>query len=311
MRNLLLELIPCLLVGTLLGRRWPSLPRRLAPVLVHWGVPMALVGLLLRSGLRPELLDTALLALAGTGLFLLVIGTLPLLRHRIPSASLRLGSAIGNTTYWGLPVALALLPPEAIGHTISFDLIGTLLCWSTGPLLLRQAPARAGVVLGNLVASPAGRGLLIALPLQFTPWNTAVAAALWWPARLVVLLALTIVGMRLGAMRAASVTATAGHPGLPLALAMKLLLFPALLLLAAGWLGLPVVARDAVVLQAAAPTAVSVLLLCEAGGPAAALGEAEAAATLVLRSTLLAVVSVPLWWWLLSTIPPTSSGWPP
>ena len=54
---------------------------------------------------------------------------------------------------------------------------------------------------------------------------------------------------------------------------------------------LPPLAQQAMVLQAAAPTAVSVLLLAEAS-PAA--GPAAAAA-LVFWSTLLALVSVPLW----------------
>ena len=96
-------------------------------------------------------------------------------------------------------------------------------------------------------------------------------------------------------------------PGLGVALAGKLLALPLAMLLLASLLGLPPLLRDAVVLQAAAPTGVSVLLLTEAaavGQPAGASakqqGAAEAVAALVLWSTGLALVSVPLWWWLLS-----------
>lgn len=84
--------------------------------------------------------------------------------------SLRLGAVMGNTAYVGLPVALALLPPEALGYTIGFDLAGTVLCWTGGPLviggsplvghwqMLRGNPAVQGVLLGTLLS-------LLSLPL--------------------------------------------------------------------------------------------------------------------------------------------------
>jgi predicted permease len=89
-------------------------------------------------------------------------------------------------------------------------------------------------------------------------------------------------------------------------LAVKLLLFPLVLLglclvLASTPLGLPPLATAAVVLQAAAPTAVAVLLLAEATPqPAAAI--TQAAAGLVMVSTLLALLSVPLWARLLAVL---------
>jgi predicted permease len=52
-----------------------------------------------------------------------------------------------------------------------------------------------------------------------------------------------------------------------------------------------------VVLQAAAPTAISVLLIAEAAGM-----HQDRTAHLVLWSTLLALVSVPLWWWWVSRV---------
>ncbi len=52
MLQLLLELVPCLLGGLWLGRRLPGLPERIAPALMRWGVPLSLVGLLLKGGLN-------------------------------------------------------------------------------------------------------------------------------------------------------------------------------------------------------------------------------------------------------------------
>lgn len=301
--RLLLDLVPCLAAGLVLGSLFPGLPARIAPPLITWGVPISLAGLLLRSGLRSELLMAGLMGLLGPSLTLLLL-RLPSLQRLIPGGSLQLGSAAGNTAYWGLPAALALLPPEAIGHTISFDLASTLITWSVGPLLVQGIAARPRALLEALRSSPASRGLALALPLQFTPWSTGIAAVLWWPARLLLLLALALVGMRLGVMVGRPRPSQARVPGLGSALAAKLLLLPALMLLLAGLFRLPPVIRDAVVLQAAAPTAISVLLLTESARARASVdrpesGQVEAAAGLVLWSTLIALVSVPLWWWLL------------
>ena len=51
---------------------------------------------------------------------------------------------------------------------------------------------------------------------------------------------------------------------------------------------------NALVLQAATPTAISVLLLAEASGQ-----EQQVAASLVARSTLISLVTVPIWFLLL------------
>ncbi|MCT0206657.1 malate transporter [Synechococcus sp. CS-1332] len=306
MLRFLLELVPALGIGLLLGMRFPGLPGKLAPPLISWGIPIGLVALLLRAGFQPNLLTAALMAAAASGLGLLLL-RLPALRRQIPGGGLQLGCIVGNTSYWGLPVALALLPSGAIGFTIAFDLMATLITWSLGPLLVDRHAGSVNQLLRGLATSPAIRGLGLAVLVYQTPWSATLAQWLWWPARLVVLVALSIVGMRLGLMLRSRHPSPVRAPGLTLALVGKLLGLPLAMLLLASLLGLPTLLRNAVVLQAAAPTAISVLLLTEAAGAgpegAAAAGQqeaAEAVATLVLWSTGLALVSVPLWWWLLS-----------
>ena len=298
-----LELLPSLTIGLVLGRILPELPARLAPPLMRWGVPISLVGLLLRSGLHRDLLIAGLMAALASGGGLLLIRGLAPLRARLPAGSLQLGSVVGNTAYWGLPTALALLPPEALAPVISYDLVGTLVTWSVGPLLVEGRAARPGAVLAALGRSPASRGLLIALVLQLSPWREPIAALLWWPARGVVLLALSLVGMRLGLMLRPDPMPQRAGRGLGYALLAKLVLLPAALLGSTALLPLPELVGDAVVLQAAAPTAVSVLLIAEAAEAQGRPGEAAPAAALVLWSTLAALVSVPLWWLLLRWLP--------
>ena len=290
--KLLLELGPCLLVGLWLGRRWPSLPARLAGPLLGWGMPLSLVALLLRAGLRPTEATTALLTAVLCGGGLVLSCRWPWLRRQLQHPSLQLGAVVGNTAYFGLPVAIALLPPTALAVSISYDLVGTLITWGLGPRLLGQpAPGWRG-----LLSNPVLRALALALPLGLSPWGPAIGSALWWPARLVLWMLLLLVGMRLGTLlRSLRAEPPPSRRPLAAALLLKLGLLPAVALLLGWSLGLGPAPLAALVLQAAAPTAMSVVLLAEHGDGR----ETIPAARLVLWSTLLALVSVPLWWGLL------------
>jgi malate permease and related proteins len=157
-------------------------------------------------------------------------------------------------------------------------------------------------VLPALLANPACQGLLGALLIQATPWQEPLAAWLWWPARTVMGLSLVVLGLRIGPLLGRVLP---WH--LWPALLCKLLLLPLVALLLASALQLPPLLRSALVLQAAAPTAISVLLLSEAAPVAVTAdelssGSARSAAALVLWSTLVALLSVPLWSWLLSSL---------
>ena len=294
-----LELIPSLALGMVLGLRFPQLPSRLARPLVRWGVPLSLVGLLLRSGMGGELLVAGLLAALVNAAGLLLLLAIPPLRRSIPHGSLQLGSVVGNTGYFGIPVAVALLPPASLGFSISYDLVGTLITWSLGPLLVQGLAFDARRALVVLWGSPACKGLAIALLLHLSPWGGLLSRLLWGPSQLLLLLALSVVGMRLGVSLREGVSMEP-HEGriLARALAFKLLAMPLLMVLISAAFPLPTLVRQAVVLQAAAPTAVSVLLLAEAAGR-----DADRAAHLVLATTLAALVTVPGWWWLLLHLP--------
>ncbi|MBM5806415.1 MAG: malate transporter [Cyanobacteria bacterium M_surface_10_m2_179] len=294
MLQLLLELAPCLIGGMALGRLAPQLPTQLAPPLLRWGVPISLVGLLLKGGLHNGTGEAALFTLVLTAGGLLLTQRWPWLQRALPVRSLQLGSMVGNTAYFGLPVALALLPPQALSFSITYDLVGTLVTWSLGPLLLNGERAQPLQLLRQLLRTPVLQAVVVAVPLLVSPWHEPIAQTLWWPARLVLWLMLLLVGMRLGLLLGEGGNASSLRP----ALVIKLLALPALALLATGALGWPAVLRDALVLQAAAPTAMSVLLLAEACPQQSR--ECIPAAQLVLWSTLLSLVSVPLWWWLLN-----------
>ena len=291
-----------LALGLLLGLRFPGLPAQLARPLVQWGVPLSLVGLLLRAGLHRDLLVAAGVTALVNGLGLVLVQRVAPLRGALVSPCLRLGSVVGNTGYFGIPMALALLPPQALGFSITYDLVGTFFTWSAGPVLVSGRQAHPRELAAVLLASPAFRVLAVALALQLSPLGATLGRVLWWPSQLLMLLALSVVGMRLGVTLAQGSRPSSpprGQGGLAVAVAMKLLALPLLLLALAVLLRLPPLVRDALVLQAGAPTAISALLLAELVGR-----DSEATAQLVLVSTLIALLSVPLWWWLLGRLPP-------
>jgi len=128
------DLVLALGVGLMLGRLQPSMAARLATPLV----PFSISALLLRPGLRWQLLEAALIALPVIGLGLLFLRGLA---HWNPS--LRLSAAApfswgewsGTPPTIGILAALALLPPEAVAYSVSYDVsLGvTLRCWALGP----------------------------------------------------------------------------------------------------------------------------------------------------------------------------------
>jgi predicted permease len=313
--RLFAELLPSLALGFWLGRIKPHWTRPLASPLVRFGVPMSVMGLLLKGGLTWNLAGIALTAALAIGLWMLGMQLLPKPWQRVVSPTLQIGCALGNTAYFGIPVALALLPAQALPISIGYDLGATLLAWSLGPFWLqRQIHQAWGYqtllrdVLLKVAASPATRGLMGALIVQATPWSDTIASALWLPSRIVIVLALVVVGMRLGALHtttgegqrspslAEATNAGMGTEPTPAqqvqaALISKVLLFPCWVWLLSSLLPLSELSRQALVLQAAAPAAISVLLMAEH-----ARRDTDLAAQLILRSTLLALVTVPLWW---------------
>ena len=135
---LLAELIPCLLIGYLLGRFKKDLSLTISRPLMSYGIPVSLIGILLKSGLEFPLIQSAALALVAIGFLMTLLNRLPVIKNYIPNRTLQLGSAFGNTGYFGIPVSLALLPSHALIYSIGYDLGATLLVWTLGPILLAK-----------------------------------------------------------------------------------------------------------------------------------------------------------------------------
>ena len=294
---LLSELIPCLLIGYLLGRFKENLSLTISRPLISYGIPISLMGILLKSGLELPLIESAALALVAIGFLMTILNRLPRVNNLIQNRTLQLGSAFGNTGYFGIPVSLALLPDNALIYSIGFDLGATLVIWSLGPILLTD-PSK--VLSSNrywknfikgIFSSPAVKGLIGALIIHSSPWDEQITDLLWIPSRVVIVLALVIVGMRLSWLRKANLSRIKNQiTSIKNALIMKLVGLPVIMLIISSAIRLPSVMREALVLQAAAPTAISILLISQAASR-----DEKEATSLVVFSTITALISIPAW----------------
>ena len=294
---LLSELIPCLLIGYLLGRFKENLSLTISRPLISYGIPISLMGILLKSGLELPLIESAALALVAIGFLMTILNRLPSVNNLIQNRTLQLGSAFGNTGYFGIPVSLALLPDHALIYSIGFDLGATLVIWSLGPILLTD-PSK--VLSSNrywknfikgIFSSPAVKGLIGALIIHSSPWDEQITDLLWIPSRVVIVLALVIVGMRLSWLRKANLSRIKNQiTSIKNALIMKLIGLPVIMLIISSAIRLPSVMREALVLQAAAPTAISILLISQAASR-----DEKEATSLVVFSTITALISIPAW----------------
>ena len=294
---LLSELIPCLLIGYLLGRFKENLSLTISRPLISYGIPISLMGILLKSGLELPLIESAALALVAIGFLMTILNRLPSVNNLIQNRTLQLGSAFGNTGYFGIPVSLALLPDHALIYSIGFDLGATLVIWSLGPILLTD-PSK--VLSSNrywknfikgIFSSPAVKGLIGALIIHSSPWDEQITDLLWIPSRVVIVLALVIVGMRLSWLRKANLSRIKNQiTSIKNPLIMKLVGLPVIMLIISSVIRLPSVMREALVLQAAAPTAISILLISQAASR-----DEKEATSLVVFSTITALISIPAW----------------
>ena len=140
-------------------------------------------------------------------------------------------------------------------------------------------------------SSPAVKGLIGALIIQSSPWNEEITALIWIPSRIVIVLALLIVGMRLGWLRKSNISKIKFQIlSIKNALIMKLIGFPIVMLIISLTIRIPSIMREALVLQAAAPTAISVLLISQEASR-----DENEATSLVIFSPLTSLITIPTW----------------
>jgi len=252
------------------------------------------MGLLLKEGIDINLIKSAFLAFSVIGFLITLINLSPIFNKRLPNYTLQLAGLIGNTSFLGIPIALALLPSTTINFTIGFDLGTTLFAWIFGPFFLQERSKSNNIpnikgLLNALVNSPASRGIIGVLLAYLLQIDEILGNYLWMPARIVIALAIIVVGTRLGIITNQNERILDLNEEIKFSILLKLFILPFIIFLVCKFLNFNFYQSSAVILQAATPTAISTILMAEAYGT-----KQKIASKILFTTTLISLITIPL-----------------
>ena len=258
------------------------------------------MGLLLKAGININLINSAILAFTTIGFFIVCINYVPALKNIFPNYSLQLAGLIGNTSFLGIPIAIALLPTETINLTIGFDLGTTLFSWIFGPYLLQKTSSNSTFLnfrklVFFILNSPASRGIIGVLIIYLFGLENIMEDFLWFPARFVIYLAIIVVGARLGIITKNEKVLFQFKSYIKYSLLLKLFVLPMFVYIICQILNFEGIETTALVLQAGTPSAISTILLAEAYKR-----QRELAAKALFKTTIVSTATIPLIFFLIN-----------
>ena len=227
------------------------------------------------------------------GFLITLINIFPILKNRLPNHTLQLAGLIGNTSFLGIPIAIALLPSETINFTIGFDLGTTLFAWIFGPFFLQKRESNRNKInikalFNALLNSPASRGIIGVLLAYLFNVEKILGNYLWIPARVVIIFAIIITGTKLGIIKNQRDKIFDLNEKIKNSIILKIVIFPSLIFLICRILNFNLNQTSAVVLQASTPTAISTILMAEAYKI-----NQKIAAKILFTSTLISIITIP------------------
>ena len=283
-----------MIFGFFLGKKNPKISEYIARPLIRFGIPLSVMGLLLKEGIDINLIKSAFLAFSIIGFLIVLINICPIFKKRLPNYTLQLAGLIGNTSFLGIPIAMALLPSKTINFTIGFDLGTTLFAWIFGPFFLQEKSLDNNIphikgLLNALINSPASRGIIGVLLAYIFQIDEILGNFLWIPARIVIALAIIIVGTRLGLITNQKGKFFDLDEEIKFSILLKLFILPFIIFLVSKLLNFDFNQSSAVILQAGTPTAISTILMAEAYRI-----KQKIASKILFTTTLISIVTIPL-----------------
>ena len=225
---------------------------------------------------------------------MLLINLFSYFKKLLPNYSLQLGGLIGNTSFLGIPIAISLLPTNIINYTIGFDLGTTLFAWIFGPYFLQKGAEKYSSFnprkfTFSILNSPASKGIVGVLLAYLFGQEKILGEILWIPARLVIVLAIIIVGTRLGIIINNKNKLLVLSKEIKFSILLKLFLLPLAIFLVSRFLNFNNMETLALVLQAGTPSAISTILMAEAYKT-----NQDIAAKTLFSTTILSIITIPL-----------------
>jgi len=252
------------------------------------------MGLLLKAGINIDLIKSSLIAFFSISSLFFLINYLPIARKKFPNYSLQLGGLIGNTSFLGIPIAMALLPTNIINFTIGFDIGTTLFAWIFGPILLQKEKSQSSnfnlkQLSLSIFNSPASKGTIGASIVYLLSLDNLIGEILWIPARIVIVLAIAVVGSRLGIITKKKSNLFKFNDEIRNSIVLKLFFFPLLVYLTTILFKFEKLEVLSLVLQAGTPSAISTILMAEAYKT-----NQDLAAKTLFLTTICSIITIPL-----------------
>ncbi len=252
------------------------------------------MGLLLKEGIDINLIKSAVLAFSLIGFLIVLINIFPIFKNKLSNYTLQLAGLIGNTSFLGIPIAIALLPSATINFTIGFDLGTTLFAWIFGPYFLQEKSQIKNIpkiegLLNVLISSPASRGIIGVLLAYLFNLDEILGNYLWIPAKIVIALAIIIVGTRLGIITNQKGKIFDLNDEIKFSILLKLFILPFIVFVICKLSNFDFYQSSALVLQAGTPTAISTILMAEAYNV-----KQKIASKVLFTTTLISIVTIPL-----------------
>ena len=152
----------------------------------------------------------------------------------------------------------------------------------------KNTPKIEGLI-NALINSPASRGIIGVLLAYLFHLDKILGNYLWIPARIVIALAIIIVGTRLGIITNQKDKIFDLNEEIKFSIFLKLFIFPFIVFLISKFLNFNFYQSSAVILQAATPTAISTILMAEAYDV-----KQKIASKILFTTTLISIFTIPL-----------------
>ena len=140
-----------------------------------------------------------------------------------------------------------------------------------------------------MINSPASRGIIGVLLAYLFQIEEILRDYLWIPARIVIALAIIIVGTRLGIITNQKGRVLDLNEEIKFSILLKLFILPLIVFLISKLLNFDFYQSSALILQAGTPTAISTILMAEAYGV-----KQQTASKILFTTTLISIITIPL-----------------
>ena len=265
----------------------------IAVVLLYLCAPFQIVDAMQRVSLSGEMTRqlglTIVVSAAVMGGVLALVYLITRKKQEIPAVRIcTTATAFGNTGFMGIPLLEALLPdyPEAVAFASAFFIAMNLMMWTVGSAIITRD--RKYVSLKKTILNPTAIAFIASMILYFGrieirgTLNTFVSML----SKMTTVLCMLILGMRLAAIPLKPMLTSARQY---IAVGVKLVVFPLITLAVCSLIPMAENHRLAMYIISCVPVGNVVLSFSEILGS----GQ-DTAANVVLLSTLLSVITIPL-----------------